>query len=827
MSLPEFLLSTILQPYYFEIFYTINKSPRLYKYLIYYIQKIQSFQKEIEIGTQFPEKSIPTLKRMLITFLEDNNIYFTNINGNNAMLVANDEKLENYIRTKNHDLVYNCQISEEDLVNPLLFDEMLDYHYITYLNDKQEFTKYDNNLSCNNSELFTFNKSYTSKISNEETNIKKQINIYINRTEIVLNGMILEKKVDTNIEQNFNGINFTKRPNIIFYLLDEEKINDVLFYHKLIDNNNISQIFIKAEKLKTKYPTDKPLVKKLLKEFENQIKENLVEPIKKIEKINSKSNDNKITDEIDIVDFIKFLNEFNSFLVTNSIIVTPYLNNKIFKKICSFRLLTEFINKFEYTDKKEIENINIYLNSYKIFKKINIDDYFQNNQLIPQKFYPAYGILDKILKESNDIKRDFNILKESMFKLFSKIREIIFKGDTSPLQLKELINKKRYILSEYEYIKKMYYKNLIEVNDIILSNLPDELDKFNKNLKRNNENKEEKVFLEVLSKQYDEPENWELFISEIKNIINDNNNIQKYSKDQFDKIDIIYKDKIKYIEKLIEGAKKEKTMLMLKQNLNPFNESNENKYRRIINNDIFKQFIWDELLTYQIRYLMRIKYDKFCSFFGYNELDNILCNENKFIGELTNFKRLFLFEISNNIINEVINGENSICFKANSITFFEIKTSLSKEIDYDFKKDLDSLYKNSIILTFIKNSLRFRNAFIDGKIINGNENINLILIVNSKVNYIQNYYSIFKDKINFYLNNKKNENINFSLYVYHIDASAPSDKIIDDNNGQKAFQNEICAKNDKTFKINKLSIFIFFILIIFIFFIFYKYNYMK
>ena len=153
MSIPDFLLTTIIQPYYFEIFYNINISPRFYKYLVYNIEIIQDFQKEIEIQNNPPKKALPKLKKLLNDFLKNNGIIFSKIGSNNIMLVPENNSIEKYIYSRNHDLVYNCQISKEDLINPYLFDDMIDYHYITYLSDTKEIKKFGEKLNSSNSKI--------------------------------------------------------------------------------------------------------------------------------------------------------------------------------------------------------------------------------------------------------------------------------------------------------------------------------------------------------------------------------------------------------------------------------------------------------------------------------------------------------------------------------------------------------------------------------------------------------------------------------------------------------------------------------------------------
>lgn len=93
--------------------------------------------------------------------------------------------------------------------------------------------------------------------------------------------------------------------------------------------------------------------------------------------------------------------------------------------------------------------------------------------------------------------------------------------------------------------------------------------------------------------------------------------------------------------------------------------------------NIYKKYIWDELLSYQIKYLMLLKYEDFASFFGYFELDKILYNQNNtFLWKIINFRKLFVFQIEKNKVNEISNNNNLIVeFPKNSISFFEIKAS--------------------------------------------------------------------------------------------------------------------------------------------------------
>ena len=85
------------------------------------------------------------------------------------MLVPNNDAVEKYITSKNNDIVYNCQISEDDLTNPYLFDDIIDYHYITYLNDRKDLN--EDLLNTNNSEILS-NTTNTHDKHDKEKKVK-------------------------------------------------------------------------------------------------------------------------------------------------------------------------------------------------------------------------------------------------------------------------------------------------------------------------------------------------------------------------------------------------------------------------------------------------------------------------------------------------------------------------------------------------------------------------------------------------------------------------------------------------------------------------------
>ena len=820
MSLPDFLLTTIIQPYYFEMFYNIKISPRFYKYLIYNIEIIQNIQKDVGIERNLPEKNLIKIKEIIIEYLKKNNIVFSKIDGNTVMLVPESDSVEKYIFNKNHFIVYNCQIEEEDLANPYIFDEVKD------------FKKYDELLSYNNSEIqvitffFNSNSNYKERKEEKDNGQKNIIKIFLNKTDSILRGQKLECIAYNNIKNNFHDITFIEKHHIMFYLLKEEQIAQIHFYLNLINNNKFSKIINKVEELKKMYK-DKSLIKDKLINYENKIKNRIN---KKENSYTKTKTENKISKKYFkersnlITKFKNLLYNTKSFLIYNSTIMPDFFPDEIFEKISCFQILKEFVLNYESFDKKNIKNIQIYINAFNIFNKINIDSYYQSkdNVLDPTKIIPFFHILERIFSKKNEINEKYEKVKDSIFNVFKDIKSIIYGDcDTSPIQLINLIEKKRDILNEFEDLKIEYYEIIIKIYDIAIRNLPKIIEEFKKNLTENcnrDRNNILDLYNDIDVKNMKE-EDWNYFKSKVKKIINDKNNIKKYDHKLIDSIDEIYKNTIKIAEELLENSKNEKNIIVLKKELHPFNQCYINKYNKIINNNIFKKYIWDELLSYQIKYLMSIKYNKFASFFGYNELDKILYNKNgKYIAILKNLKLLFTFEVKKDNVNIIINNDNSIEIKDNSISFFEVKTNLNKESIFNDNDNLTTKYKKSIILTFIKNSFRFRQAFIESKLLVGDEKINLILIANSKINEIPNYYIMMKKKLEYYVKNIKNDNIDFNIYLFHLDAE------------DKSFNNKI-INNSKVLKdisidgmlLNKLSFFILFVLII-IFYYLIKYN---
>ena len=219
-----------------------------------------------------------------------------------------------------------------------------------------------------------------------------------------------------------------------------------------------------------------------------------------------------------------------------------------------------------------------------------------------------------------------------------------------------------------------------------------------------------------------------------------------------------------------------------------------------MNNNIYKKYIWDELLSYQIKYLMHLKYEHFATFFGYNEMDKILYNpNNKFFLRIQNLRKLFVFQIEDNKIYEIYDNNNLIEFPKDTISFFEIKTSLNNE----GRSAENIIIKNSIILTFIKNSLKFRNSFLKSNIINRKHNINLILLINSQISEIPSCRQILKKKLEYYIKNIELNHPSFKLYILPIDSENLNNGI-EENANNKVVKNEI---NEK-FGLLKLSFFI-------------------
>ena len=84
--------------------------------------------------------------------------------------------------------------------------------------------------------------------------------------------------------------------------------------------------------------------------------------------------------------------------------------------------------------------------------------------------------------------------------------------------------------------------------------------------------------------------------------------------------------------------------------------------------------------------------------------------------------------------------------------------------------ELNIQIKNNIILAFIKNSIRFRNSFLNSSMIDRNGYINLILLINSKISRIPSYRQIIKRKMEYYIKNNNKLHHTFKLYILHIDS---------------------------------------------------------
>ena len=246
--------------------------------------------------------------------------------------------------------------------------------------------KFEGLISRNNSDIQSFTslskRNYDFDINDNKE--KQEINPYIKKIETFLKGMKLEYIVDNKIKKNFSKIIFIEKPHIMFYMLDEEKIKQVQFYHKLIQNNQISDIFIKVENLKSKYKDNKLLIKNKLEEYENKIKQKMG---KKIDKKNEEeiTNSNFIfgTSELKKIKLMKTqLKKIENFLTNNSLIIPDFLPIDFFKKIFSFILLKKLYEKY-IIDKNNFD-INNFISAYELYNSLIIDNYFIDNNLIEQ-----------------------------------------------------------------------------------------------------------------------------------------------------------------------------------------------------------------------------------------------------------------------------------------------------------------------------------------------------------------------------------------------------------------------------------------------------------
>ena len=199
-------------------------------------------------------------------------------------------------------------------------------------------------ISCSNSEIQSFT-SLSKRYYEDEDEESQEVKQKLRKTETFLKGMKLEYIVNNSIKRNISEIKFKEKPHIMFYLLDEEKIKQVHFYHKLNQNIQISNIFIKAEKLRTKYKNNKLCIKKKLKEYENEIKQKMGEKNGKNneEKIATESNSSLNYEKINNSELMKIdkmieqIEQIERFVRINDLIVPDFLPLDFFKKIFSFK----------------------------------------------------------------------------------------------------------------------------------------------------------------------------------------------------------------------------------------------------------------------------------------------------------------------------------------------------------------------------------------------------------------------------------------------------------------------------------------------------------
>ena len=261
------------------------------------------------------------------------------------MLVEENDNIEKYIYLKNKTLIINSQI---DVAENYLYDELINYNYISNFGEHSKFSDDEDNFS-----LTSFNSQ--DDFNEENNDLGNELKGYINKTQNLIKGILNELKVDTNNKETFN-IKFDNMPQLIFYLLPNEQIRDIQFYQDLIDRNKINLLFNYIRPLIENKNNKKQIKSKLL-EYEDKLrKEELLG--KDIYKKNE-DNDNKINISnvisSDIFDEgIKFLNksknEFEKLFIFNLNKDIYYLNKiyeNIFHKIISLKRLKIFINKYD------------------------------------------------------------------------------------------------------------------------------------------------------------------------------------------------------------------------------------------------------------------------------------------------------------------------------------------------------------------------------------------------------------------------------------------------------------------------------------------------
>ena len=153
------------------------------------------------------------------------------------MLVEENENIEKYIYLKNKNLIINAGVDVEDLSKDYLFDEIINYNYISNF---VEHSKFSDDEDEDNFSLTSFNSQ--DDFNEENNDLGNELKGYINKTQNLIKGILNELKVDTNNKETFN-IKFDNMPQLIFYLLPNEQIRDIQFYQDLIDRNKINLLF--------------------------------------------------------------------------------------------------------------------------------------------------------------------------------------------------------------------------------------------------------------------------------------------------------------------------------------------------------------------------------------------------------------------------------------------------------------------------------------------------------------------------------------------------------------------------------------------------------
>ena len=694
------------------------------------------------------------------------------------------------------------------------FNQILKIHFSNNIQIFLAYILYNNNLN-NNKILIDFIEKFLrdekniellllfSLLNNISTFSYDNIQIFFGKKfEIRFNNYfsLFEEKINEN-----NKINNKKNKEIILNLIEniymnknELKINknhiEKIFNKKNIDFENlyilINEIFLNNFEM---------LINKI---YEFNINNEIFEIYEKLLNLFLKK-DNKIQFNEDKKTLI--LNYINNFLKINNE-NNNYMNNNFYSNIFII-LIKNFLNFF---DKSEIDLIKILKEHNLFYKKEIFDIIFKNKFTLENINY--------------DIKTFFDIIK------FSNKNSITAFKFNFILNSKEILDIINYLISNFKMIT---FEDISYFYDIILFNL-------SKNEEEENDKKN--IIIEILQKTFQIIKlkneinlNLSYILYKLTNYLQNNNNISdnilnnliKEGNNLFENIinninknegDLNYENEKKI--SLILSFNNNLILLLKKENIVIINCYNlikdKNDLSNAIKNNIYL-IIFDNLFNYlnnensynnfetYKKYVDIIVNHNFNEIFIRNEIFKKFLENNLFNKNLK-ILSYFYYNLYNKFENEKINILNEFIFNKNKElnNYFDIVLNLLKlKFKYNqknFKENILFEMINNILIYINKNDYNNEKEFFDNncakiiKIVNylynkSDENIDKIIEISKKFNYLENLIKIFYSKK---FINKKLSSKNFFLKKI-------SKKIKEDNYNLFDFiiENVILKENEK------------------------------